>query len=476
MEKAFDVIYQTEIDAVTVANNYYGDYGEQFRYKCLCCGEDVYLAAAESKAMVPHFRHRRGNNDTDCEKYLGQPGALEHYLSLRKSSQDNVDFFLNIDRWTFEIGVSFGEEEILKGEEEERSLNVYVTYSEPSISIPICRENFVVNEKNYITISDISSKYWVSFDSGISRVVYQDSLFKTNGVMSVFRETKHDEHLPLQTSGLLYSNTNYYFVTDNEETIREVGALLHSTDRFSFFTGGLTFYGIRAIIEKIEPTIKRFFAHNGYQLETSEFASILWPPVYVKDKEYICDKDTVYFHSSFPFIPNGNVSAGGSTGTSSLGEGLYSVGLEERISIREKNVDMLIKHEQEKYESQCEEPEVIFAEKYLISDSLDYYMFDKNGCTRLSAGIHAYLSETDKIVGYKNGHVKVRIYGCPKQDEDPAQIIDDVLKYHPLAEPFNPDEFMETDLDDAVLAYLEECYRKGSINSVIRRYIKEGLI
>ena len=103
-------------------------------------------------------------------------------------------------------------------------------------------------------------------------------------------------------------------------------------------------------------------------------------------------------------------------------------------------------------------------------------MFDKNGCTKLFPGIHAYLSETDKIVGYKNGHVKVRIYGCPKQHEDPAQIIEDVLKYHPLVEAFDPDEFMEKELDDNVLDYLEECYRKGSINSVIRRYIKEGLI
>lgn len=476
MEKAFDIIYQSEIDAVTVANNYYGDYGEQFRYKCICCGEDVYLAAAESKAMVPHFRHRRGNNDTDCEKYLGQPGALEHYLSLRKSSQDNVDFYLNIDRWTFEIGVSFGEEEILKGEEEELRLNIYMDYSEPFISVPICRENFVVDEKNYITISDISSKYWVSFNSGISRITYQDLLFKTNGRLSVFRETKHDEHLPLQTSGLLFSNTNYYFITDSEETIREAGALLHSTDNFSFFIGGFTFYGMRASIEKIDTTIKRFLSLNGYQLETSEFANILWPPVYVKEREYICDKDTVYFHSSFPFIPDGNVSAGESTEAYSLGEGLYSVGLKERISIREKNVDMSINHELESYEVHCEEPEVIFAKKYLITDSLDYYKFDKNGCTQLSPGIYAYLSEADKIVGYKNGHVKVRIYGCPKQDVDPAQIITDILKYHPLAEPFNPDEFMETELDDAVLAYLEVCYRKGIINSVIRRYIKEGLI
>lgn len=30
--------------------------GEQFRYQCLCCGEEVYLAAADSSERVPHFQ------------------------------------------------------------------------------------------------------------------------------------------------------------------------------------------------------------------------------------------------------------------------------------------------------------------------------------------------------------------------------------------------------------------------------------
>lgn len=66
MDKAFDVVFQSEVDATVIAKTSYRSYGERFRYQCLCCGEEVYLAAAESTEKSPHFRHRRGNNDIDC--------------------------------------------------------------------------------------------------------------------------------------------------------------------------------------------------------------------------------------------------------------------------------------------------------------------------------------------------------------------------------------------------------------------------
>ncbi len=63
MDKAFDVVLQSEVDATVIAKNSYRFSGERFRYQCLCCGEEVYLAAADSSERSPHFRHWRGNND-----------------------------------------------------------------------------------------------------------------------------------------------------------------------------------------------------------------------------------------------------------------------------------------------------------------------------------------------------------------------------------------------------------------------------
>ena len=55
-------------------------------------------------------------------------------------------------------------------------------------------------------------------------------------------------------------------------------------------------------------------------------------------------------------------------------------------------------------------------------------------------------------------------------------MINDIVKYHPQSEPFEPDDFMEIVADEAILLYLENCYRSGQINTVIKKYIKEGLI
>lgn len=85
--------------------------------------------------------------------------------------------------------------------------------------------------------------------------------------------------------------------------------------------------------------------------------------------------------------------------------------------------------------------------------------------------MQVYLSESDRIVGYKNGHIKAFV-----EKLDTKQLINDIIKYHPQSEAFEPDDFMDITTDETVLAYLENCYRSGRINTVTKRYIKEGLI
>ena len=49
MDKAFDIILGSEIDAVSLAKTSYSTSTDYFRYECLCCGEEVYLAAAKER-------------------------------------------------------------------------------------------------------------------------------------------------------------------------------------------------------------------------------------------------------------------------------------------------------------------------------------------------------------------------------------------------------------------------------------------
>ena len=90
MRKAYDTFLQSEVSADLAAQS--GGL-EQYRYECAHCGEEVRLAAAGSVSMVAHFRHRSGNNDVDCEKYLGQYGAISIDSRSRKSRNERAEFY-----------------------------------------------------------------------------------------------------------------------------------------------------------------------------------------------------------------------------------------------------------------------------------------------------------------------------------------------------------------------------------------------
>lgn len=151
--------------------------------------------------------------------------------------------------------------------------------------------------------------------------------------------------------------------------------------------------------------------------------------------------------------------------------------IDDEVVIREKNIDLYIQKERKlEMETVPEEIVTTYCDRYTIPNQYDYFLFDQNGCTRLTSGSNVYLSETDRIVGYKNGHIKAFVCECPKEKTDTRQLINDILKYHPQSETFEPDDFMDIITDETVLAYLENCYRSGRINTVVKRYIKEGLI
>lgn len=68
MQKAFDTLLQTVVPADIASMN---KADESFRYECMCCGEEVTLAAKNSYYKVAHFKHKSGNNDKECEHYIG---------------------------------------------------------------------------------------------------------------------------------------------------------------------------------------------------------------------------------------------------------------------------------------------------------------------------------------------------------------------------------------------------------------------
>lgn len=480
MDKAFDVVFQSEVDATAIAKTSYRSYGEHFRYQCLYCGEEVYLAAAESTEKTPHFRHRRGNNDIDCEQYLGQPGAIESYVSIRKqSNRTRVGFCFNIDRLTFEMSLSLPSDEIEFYSQSLMKLNVYSKYySQPFLCIPINKTVLRPNIANYFTITEYSNDYYASIGDGGVKYSYSE-VMKRGGKLNVYRVNRQDEHYKKNISDTLYTNTEYVVISESEENIKELCSLqgVQTIDEaFSFVTLGKTFFALRFVIQHVNYDLKLYFLKYDCQIESSENFDILWPPVIMIDSTAVTSGSEAYVTSSFKLIPHGNANIDGSK-IEEIDYYISKISIDDKVAIYEKNVDIVIqKDEQVTIEYFPVEPEIIYTDKFIVPDDYEYFCFDINGCIRLNVGATVYLAKRDKIIGYKNGNVKKYIYSTDESLQSTEERLSDILKYHPQIESFNPDDYMDVDVSETILDYLETCYRTGMINSVVKRFIKEKRI
>ncbi len=120
MHKAFDTLLQTVVTAESAATN---SDNEAFRYECLNCGEEVFLAAQDSIYKETHFRHKSRNNGKDCDFYLGQFGTLQSSYNHR-NKQERVEFYYNNQTKCFYVSFNFSEEEISEYENAGVSLEI----------------------------------------------------------------------------------------------------------------------------------------------------------------------------------------------------------------------------------------------------------------------------------------------------------------------------------------------------------------
>ena len=479
MDKAFDVILQSKVDATVVAKTSYYATGNRFRYQCLCCGEEVYLAAAGSNERSPHFRHRKGNNDKDCEQYLGQFGAFEHFVPVRKNEQEHIEFYFNKERMTYEVGAAFSAEELNDYEQNKNNMAISAKVcAEPFLSVPVNKTIFAPGENHYFTLNVYSNNFYVSFGAKKKVYSYLD-VIKRDGRLNIYKVRLQDKRAKCHRTNLLYTETTYIAISENENIIRELKGFENSVfveEQFNFNTIGIDFYGITFSIKYADYSLKLFFQKSDYRIEQSESFDILWPPVFTIDSDFVCTEDKIYISSSFDLISNGNTDIDESL-MRKVNENLLEISINDSNIICEKNIKAFIKKSNLKSaEVIYVEPETVYMSKYIVPDTYEYFLFDIDGCARLIPGTTLYLCEKDKVIGYKNGHIKEIILGYPLEEENPEKRIFDILKYHPQSEKFVLDEFIDVTSSEVSMSYLESCYRNGRINTVVKRYIKEGLI
>jgi hypothetical protein len=149
MLEAYDTQLETVVSADEAAIN--GDIG-YYRYECACCGEEVNIAAVGSSSVVTHFRHKSGNNDIDCEKYLG--GLGQRYYE-KSTNGGNIELYFDEQQKTFQLSIAFSEAALQEHEKANSSLYIantsetscggIITIRPPFFQTAISKNTFIPN-------------------------------------------------------------------------------------------------------------------------------------------------------------------------------------------------------------------------------------------------------------------------------------------------------------------------------------------
>jgi hypothetical protein len=160
--------------------------------------------------MVAHFRHLSGNNDVDCEKYLGQYGSISIDARSRKSRNERAEFYFYSNSKMFYLGLCFSKNEIDTYEEESAGFELRTTaQGQPFSSLRINNINFLPDTPRMIPIDRFSYSYHLS--NTLNNVKRRYDFFKKDGLATFFKIQGNDDYYRarLIRSTILYTDVPY---------------------------------------------------------------------------------------------------------------------------------------------------------------------------------------------------------------------------------------------------------------------------
>ena len=298
MRKAYDTILSDYVDADTAAKS---DGFEPYRYECACCWEEVHVCAADSQNQATHFRHRSGNNNVECENYLGNRSAIIRNALSRKNVRDKIEFYFSSTTSMFSIGVKLNADEIAEYEQSAASFQVRNTFTaKPSISIPIKSNRFLPDVPEFIPLNEFSWEYYVSTTNDFQQRKYEVFRKDGRGILypSFFKIQSNDDssyQAKLVRTDTLYTNTTYLIVFTHQYYTLCFLKDVQVEKIIRFSTMGRDFSGIIVtFINKTESVEQQLEAWN-YKLEDNETLSLLWPPSPQAN-------DTIFIKTKYAYI------------------------------------------------------------------------------------------------------------------------------------------------------------------------------
>jgi len=475
MRKAYDTILQSEVSADLAAKS--GGY-EPYRYECACCGEEVCVAAAYSTSMVPHFRHRSGNNDVECENYLGQYGAISIESRSRKSNRERVEFYFENSNKTFSLGLRFSGDEINAYEQHNVVFELRSSAAEQVFfTLPINNTNFAPDAPTLIPINEFSFSYFLSNTLNGTKRKYD--FFKSGNTPTFFKLQGNDSDYKakLVRSAVLYTKVPYFVVFKSQYSVPQEVRFsdeIHVDETFRFETMGRKFSGKVLTIKNKTAQIDALVLSWGYQLEASETLTLLWPPAALVDDVSVIDSGYAFLYSSFELQAHGNINVH-SEDIYRVTNGVSKVSVKPKTKVFKKNAEIIIdKGEQHPYGFDEILSTEISASTYTVSDDSTYFLFNRSGVKRLSKGQSVSLTPQGEIRRYHYGYPTDRIYPRQQEELTGELLLDDILCHYRHTEAFDKSIFSPCALSKTASHYIERCEASGLINTVAKQFIEEG--
>lgn len=481
---AFDTISRDIVSADEVAKN---NIDEPFRYECLCCGEEVHIAAARSKKMVPHFRHLRGNSDKDCELYLGgllQTGTgIESAIAVaRKRARSHAEIHFDINQQVFYFSISFSEDKISEYQEGEYELVIKTGSDHSMRPILINQYNFAPDCPVKFPLRLNSNSCCISIRSrsrnGNTIISYYDIL-KPIEFPTFFKLQISDSNQTIakrHTDGIIYTDTNYYLIAlekSHIEKLRNYSPYVSIGLIVEIPALGGTVYGAGVVISSLSADLQETMRYFGYYLRKAERITLLWPPSYKVDGESRCRPGLVYLTSTFELKPRSNITC--DSGQISNDGELYAIDCLESLRISQANTSLQVSVENNYLPIHNCEPIIESTTIVEVMEGSTFYSFGKDGYRLLPSGRY-HLSNGTRIIQCK-GNYRTKIYTLPESSEISAvKRLMDIRKYYKVMEPYSDALIDGVHLSKVAEIYIEDCRNRGRVNVKALEYIKAGKI
>jgi hypothetical protein len=213
----------------------------------------------------------------------------------------------------------------------------------------------------------------------------------------------------------------------------------------------------------------------GYQLETAETLTLLWPPAVLAEDVSLISTDTAYIYTTFELQPHGNINVH-SEAISKITDGLTKVVVNPRIKVYKKNAELMIETHLHGPNVRTELETVHKSSaKFQASDDSSF-LFNCAGVFHLSKGAVAQMTPNSKVNHYSKGYLDEVILPADPTAISEEQLLQNALIHYKRTEPLNWDDFESYDLSQTAFHYIENCEKTGLINSAAKLLIKEGRI